>query len=121
MSELKSCGSPGGSRWFWFSLLRRLGVRELAMRNVITVTKTNVLVGVLARVSVIVKRNVAMLPSFLRHLHQALRPYGQAGTSSFPMFGTMQPARATAITAAAAASRRERWDCPASRPSTRHG
>ena len=119
MSELKGYGSPIGSRWFWFSLLWRLGVRELAMRNVITVTKTNVLVGVLARVSVIVKRNVAMLPSFLRHLHQALRPYGQAGYSS--LFGTMQPARATAITAAAAASRRERWDCPASRPSTRHG
>lgn len=91
------------------------------MRSFNLVTKTNInLVDVVAQVVVVAKRNAAKLPSFLRHLHLAMRrPYAPVGYTSF-LFGTMQPARASAITAEAT-SRRDRWGCPTSRPSTRNG
>jgi hypothetical protein len=90
------------------------------MRSVINVIRSNNLVGVIARVCIVAKRNVTKLHDSLR-LHLTMRRlYASVGYPSFP-FGTMQPAAATAPVAAAAASRRERWGCPSSRPSTRHG
>jgi hypothetical protein len=90
------------------------------MRSSNIVTKTNRLVDVVAQAVVVAKRNVAKLPRSLARLHLAMRRhYAPVGYSSF-LFGTMQPAPATAISAEAT-SRRDRWGCPTSRPSTRHG
>jgi hypothetical protein len=93
------------------------------MRSFINVIRSNDIVGVISRVAVVAKRNVAKLQKSLRALHLYLRrEHASAGYPSFPMFGTMQPARATATpVAAAAASRRGPWGCPTSRPSTRLG
>jgi len=91
------------------------------MSNVINVTNAINLVGVIARVCLVVKRNVATLPESLRRLHLEMRRHDAwAGYPAF-LFGALQPARATAMNAAAATSRRVRGGCPASRPSTRLG
>lgn len=108
---------------FRFSLLRRFGVGEHVMRNVINVTKSIDLVRGINRVCVIVKRNVATLCAGMRSLrHLQLRHlFTQAGYSS-SYYGRLQPAAATTSRATVVEPCRcDRWGYPTSRPSARQG